>query len=63
MQEDFDCCLCEETGLPGKWDAEYDKCLCECCCDPAGGPVDDTCQLKSTEVKLVSTCFLFTSSK
>ena len=28
------CCICEETGEPGKIDPKTEECMCECYCDP-----------------------------
>ena len=28
------CCLCEDTGMPGKVDPITKECLCKCFCDP-----------------------------
>ncbi|XP_074657284.1 uncharacterized protein LOC141910490 [Tubulanus polymorphus] len=28
------CCVCKDTGKPGKIDPETKKCMCECFCDP-----------------------------
>ena len=28
------CCLCEDTGEPGKKDPETGECMCKCFCDP-----------------------------
>ena len=34
MANPVPCCLCKDTGMPGKIDPKTKECLCKCFCDP-----------------------------